>query len=64
MPQVLNAAMEAGADDVQPAEDYEGAIEGFKVPHCLTISQGSCWCSHAARTPPSVVFMAAAYFTA
>lgn len=31
MLQVIDAAMDAGADDVQPAEGEDAAVEGFKV---------------------------------
>ena len=35
--QVMDAAMEAGADDVQPATGENDAVEGFKVQHFLSL---------------------------
>ena len=38
--QVIDAAMEAGAEDVQPAEGEEGHVEGFRVsPLCTFFLQ-------------------------
>lgn len=36
--QVIDAAMEAGADDVQPATGEDNMVEGFKVQGFLSLS--------------------------
>ena len=44
----MDAAAEAGADDVVPAEGEEGVIEGYKVRymHCFTFYSIHCISCH------------------